>query len=83
MVFVNNKRSKSSSISLFHTNTCPINKNLYGLEYVLKTTHQNFNIVAKKVQIKQATEMLQTILCNILQLKPMEMKNWHANSYLT
>ena len=38
--------NKSKSLSVFHINTCSLSKNFEGLEYLLKTTNMNFDIIA-------------------------------------
>ena len=38
--------NKKSSLSLFHINTCSLSKNFEYLEYLLKTTNTNFDIIA-------------------------------------
>ena len=37
---------KKSSLSLFHINTCSLTKKFEDLEYFLKTTNTNFDIIA-------------------------------------
>ena len=41
-----NIRNKSKSLSMFHINTCSLSKNFDDLEYLLKTTNMNFDIIA-------------------------------------
>ena len=38
--------NKSKSLSMFHINTCSLSKNFDDLEYLLKTTNMNFDIIA-------------------------------------
>ena len=38
--------NKNSCLSLFHINTCSLNKNFGGLEYLIKSTNINFDIIA-------------------------------------
>ena len=38
--------NKNSCLSLFHINTCSLNKNFGGLEYLIKSTNINFDITA-------------------------------------
>ena len=38
--------NKSNSLSMFHINTCSPSKNFEDLEYLLKTTNMNFDIIA-------------------------------------
>ena len=38
--------NKSKSLSIFHINTCSLSKNFDDLEYLIKTTNMNFDIVA-------------------------------------
>ena len=35
-----------NSLSLFHVNSCSLNKNFEDLEYLLKTTNKTFDIIA-------------------------------------
>ena len=37
---------KSKSLSMFHMNTCSLSKNFDDLEYLLKATNINFDIIA-------------------------------------
>ena len=37
--------NKNKSLSMFHINTCSLSKNFDDLEYLLKTTNMNFNII--------------------------------------
>ena len=38
--------NKSKSLSVFHMNTCSLSKNFDDLEYLLKATNINFDIIA-------------------------------------
>ena len=38
--------NKSKSLSMFHMNTCSLSKNFDDLEYLLKATNINFDIIA-------------------------------------
>ena len=38
--------NKSKSLSMFHINTCSLSKNFDDLEYLLKTTNMDFDIIA-------------------------------------
>ena len=38
--------NKNNALSLFHINTCSLNKNFEDLEYLLKSTNINFDIIA-------------------------------------
>ena len=38
--------NKSKSLSMFHINTCSLSKNFDDLEYLLKTTNINFDVIA-------------------------------------
>ena len=38
--------NKSKCLSMFHINTCSLSKNFDDLEYLLKTTNMNFDIIA-------------------------------------
>ena len=37
--------NKSKSLSMFHINTCSLSKNFDDLEYLLKTTNMNLDII--------------------------------------
>ena len=39
--------NKNKSLSMFHINTCSLSKNLDDLEYLLKTTNMNFDIISE------------------------------------
>ena len=53
--------------SLFHINTCSLNKNFDGLEYLLKTTNQDFNIIAiSESKFKKYFKLLQATLISKL-----------------
>ena len=38
--------NKKNSLPLFHINACSLSKNFDDLEYLLKTTNTNFDIIA-------------------------------------
>ena len=46
MIYKKLKLYKPNSNSLFHQNTCSLNKNFDDLEYLVKTTNQTFNVIA-------------------------------------
>ena len=53
---------KKSSFSLFHINTCSLLKNLEDLEYLLKTTNINFDIIAiSETMLLKNTKIVENI----------------------
>ena len=51
-----------NSLSLFHINTCSLSKNFEDLEYLLKTTNTNFNIIAiSETRILKNTKIVKNI----------------------
>ena len=69
--------SLSLSLSLFHLNTCSLNKNFDDLEYLIKTTNQTFDVIAiSESRIKSNMDIspninLPTIPLNTHQLRVM------------
>ena len=55
--------NKSKSLSMFHINTCSLSKNFDDLEYLLKTTNMNFDIIA--ISETRITKNINNILSNI------------------
>ena len=55
--------NKSKSLSMFHINTCSLSKNFDDLEYLLKTTNMNFDIIA--ISETRITKNINNILPNI------------------
>ena len=54
--------NKKSSLSLFHINTCSLSKNFEDLEYLLKTTNTNFEIIAiSETRILKNTNIVKNI----------------------
>ena len=45
LVTHNKIKSKPNSLSLFHLNTCSLDKNFDDLEYLTKTTNQKFDVI--------------------------------------
>ena len=54
---------KSKSLSMFHINACSLSKNFDDLEYLLKTTNMNFDIIA--ISETRITKNINNILPNI------------------
>ena len=54
---------KSKSLSMFHINACSLSKNFDDLEYLLKTTNMNFDIIA--ISETRITKNINNILSNI------------------
>ena len=51
-----------NSLSLFHINTCSLSKTFEDLEYLLKTTNTNFNIIAiSETRILKNTKIVKNI----------------------
>ena len=55
--------NKSKSLSMFHINTCSLSKNFDDLEYLLKTTNMNFDII--EIPEIRITKNMNNILSNI------------------
>ena len=55
--------NKSKSLSMFHINTCSLSKNFDDLEYLLKTTNMNFDII--EISEIRITKNMNNILSNI------------------
>ena len=55
--------NKNKSLSMFHINTCSLSKNFDDLEYLLKTTNMNFDIIA--ISETRITKNINNILSNI------------------
>ena len=55
--------NKSKSLSMFHINTCSLSKNFDDLEYLLKTTNINFDIIG--IFETKITKNINNILSNI------------------
>ena len=54
--------NKNSCISLFHINTCSLNKNFEDLEYLIKSTNINFDIIAiSETRILKDTNIVKNI----------------------
>ena len=54
--------NKKNSLSLFHINACSLSKNFDDLEYLLKTTNTNFNIIAiSETRILKNTKIVKNI----------------------
>ena len=54
--------NKSSCLSLFHINTCSLNKNFEDLEYLTKSTNINFDIIAiSETRILKDTNIVKNI----------------------
>ena len=54
--------NKKNSLSLFHINACSLSKNFDDLEYLLKTTNTNFDIIAiSETRILKNTKIVKNI----------------------
>ena len=54
--------NKKNSLSLFHINACSLSKNFEDLEYLLKTTNTNFDIIAiSETRILKNTKIVKNI----------------------
>ena len=54
--------NKKSSLSLFHIKACSLSKNFEDLEYLLKTTNTNFDIIAiSETRILKNTKIVKNI----------------------
>ena len=54
--------NKKNSLSLFHIDACSLSKNFEDLEYLLKTTNTNFDIIAiSETRILKNTKILKNI----------------------
>ena len=54
--------NKNSCLSLFHINTCSLNKKLENLEYLIKSTNINFDIIAiSETRILKDTNIVKNI----------------------
>ena len=54
--------NKKSSLSLFHIKACSLSKNFEDLEYLLKTTNTNFDIIAiSETRILKNTKIVKHI----------------------
>ena len=54
--------NKNSCLSLFHINTCSLNKNFEDLEYLIKSTYTNFDIIAiSETRILKDTNIVKNI----------------------
>ena len=54
--------NKGSCLSLFHVNTCFLNKNFEDLEYLIKSTNISFDILAiSETRILEDTNIVKTI----------------------
>ena len=70
-----------NSLSLFHINSCPLNKNFEELEYLLKATNKTFDIIAisesrilKDTNLSKNINIYITTLLNLLQLNLMQVE---------
>ena len=53
---------KNSCLSLFHINTCSLSKNVEDLEYLIKSTNINFDIIAmSETRILRDTNIVKNI----------------------
>ena len=67
--------NRSKSLSMFHINTCSLSRNFDDLEYLLKTTNMNFDIIAiSEIRITKKIYKISNINLNnyAFELTPME-----------
>ena len=54
--------NKNSCLSLFHINTCSLNKNFINLEYLIESTNINFDIIAiSETRMLKDTDIVKNI----------------------
>ena len=70
-----------NSLSLFHINSCFLNKNFEDLEYLLEATNKTFDIIAitesrilKDTNLPENINIYITTLLNLLQLNLMQVE---------
>ena len=70
-----------NSLSLFHINSCSLNKNFEDLEYLLKATNKTFDVIAisesrilKDTNLSKNINIYITALLNLLQLNLRQME---------
>ena len=70
-----------NSLSLFHINSCSLNKNFEDLEYLLQATNKTFDIIAisesrilKDTNLSKNINIYITALLNLLQLNLRQME---------
>ena len=56
------KLKLNQTLSLFHLNTCSLNKNFDDLEYLIKTTNQASDIIAVSPELKVIWLLQQTLI---------------------
>ena len=70
--------NKKSSLSLFHIKACSLSKNFEDLEYFLKTTNTNFDIIA----ISETTILKNTKIVKHINIQKIFVSLLHLNQQL-
>ena len=70
--------NKKSSLSLFHIKACSLSKNFDDLEYLLKTTNTNFDIIA----ISETTILKNTKIVKHINIQKIFVSLLHLNQQL-
>ena len=70
--------NKKSSLSLFHIKACSLSKNFEDLEYFLKTTNTNFDIIA----ISETTILKNTKIVKHINIQKNFVSLLHLNQQL-
>ena len=70
--------NKKSSLSLFHIKACSLSKNFEDLEYLLKTTNTNFDIIA----ISETTILKNTKIVKHINIQKNFVSLLHLNQQL-
>ena len=70
--------NKKSSLSLFHIKACSLSKNFEDLEYLLKTTNTNFDIIA----ISETTILKNTKIVKHINIQKIFVSLLHLNQQL-
>ena len=73
-------KTKSKYLPLFHLNSCSRNKKFDGLEYLIKTANQTFNVIAiSESRIKGNMILQRTFIYHSIQCK---LPEGHEPSYI-
>ena len=70
--------NKKSCLSLFHIKACSLSKNFEDLEYLLKTTNTNFDIIA----ISETTILKNTKIVKHINIQKIFVSLLHLNQQL-
>ena len=78
---IQNIKIEPNSLSLFHINSCSLNKHFEDLEYLLKATNKTFDIIAisesrilKDTNLSKNVNIYKTTLLNLLQPNLMQVE---------